>query len=67
MEILQYFPQDRVWNIGQMSTKVLVRQKGILIDSYDNPIAQRVCYIRRHIASLGNSKEDRAQKAEVRD
>jgi hypothetical protein len=67
MEILQYFPQDRVWNIGQMSTKVLVRQKGTLIDSYGNPIAQRVSYIRRQIASLGNSKEDRAQKAEAKE
>jgi hypothetical protein len=67
MEILQYFPQDRVWNIGQMSTKVLVRQKGILIDSYGNPIAQRVSYIRRQIASLGNSKEDREQKAEAKE
>lgn len=32
IEALKFVPKEDVWKIGQMSTKVLVRQKGILVD-----------------------------------
>ena len=42
MRTLAYFPQDKIWNVGQMSTKALVRQKGVLIDNKGNFIGQQV-------------------------
>jgi hypothetical protein len=33
MKVVQYFPKQDVWLIGNMSDKALIRQKGILINS----------------------------------
>jgi hypothetical protein len=32
VKVMKYFPEEDVWYIGHMSTKVLVRQRGILIN-----------------------------------
>ena len=38
---LKVFPQEDVWYIGNMSTKVLVRQKGILVGPDGKPIQRK--------------------------
>jgi hypothetical protein len=41
-KVLQYFPEDDVWSIGNMSDKALIRQKGILINSKGESIEKRI-------------------------
>ncbi|MGA9843470.1 MAG: sugar phosphate isomerase/epimerase family protein [Nitrososphaeraceae archaeon] len=66
MRTLAYFPQDKIWNVGQMSTKALVRQKGVLIDNKGNFIDQRIKEIKIKISSLGSSKVDKGIKAKLK-
>ena len=42
IQSMKYFPMGDVWYIGSMSTKVLVRQKGILVDGNNNRIDFKV-------------------------
>jgi hypothetical protein len=46
MKVMQYFPKDDVWVIGQMSNKALIRQKGILINSKGQSIQEQVDELR---------------------
>ncbi len=41
-KVMQYFPEEDVWSIGNMSDKALIRQKGILINSKGESIQKRV-------------------------
>ena len=66
MRTLAYFPQDKIWNIGQMSKMALVRQNGMLIDSKGNFIGRRVKELKMKISSLGSSKVDTGRKAELK-
>jgi hypothetical protein len=66
MRTTEYFPQEKIWNIGQMSTKTLVRQKGVLIDSKGNFIGREVKELKMEISSLGSSKMDKGIKAELK-
>jgi DNA polymerase elongation subunit (family B) len=63
---LSYFPQDKIWNVGQMSTKVLVRQKGMLIDNTGQPIGQQVIDLKKKISCLGSGKQDKEKKADLK-
>lgn len=38
IESLQYFPKSKIWYIGKMSHMVLVRQKGIIVDTNNESI-----------------------------
>ena len=52
-ESLQYFPDEDVLYIGQMSPKVLVRQKGILIDNKSSqPIEDKIQELRTKYKDL---------------
>jgi hypothetical protein len=52
-ESLQYFPNEDVLYIGQMSPKVLVRQKGILIDKKSGePIDHKIQDLRIKVREL---------------
>ena len=59
---LKLFPQEDVWNIGNMSTKVLVRQKGILVGPDGNPIQKEVNELRKQIRDLGGAKKNAVEK-----
>ena len=49
-EDLQYFPDGSVWYIGSMSPKVLIRQKGILVDSNTlKPIDSKIKFLNKRI------------------
>ena len=50
METFTYFPEYSVWNIGSMSPKVLVRKKGILVDSNNEPLKPRIIELRKKIS-----------------
>jgi hypothetical protein len=68
-EPLQYFPSDDVLYIGQMSPKVLVRQKGTLIDKEtDESIYYKVQELRTKIRELEKKKraiKDRDKIADI--
>ena len=57
METFQYFPNDIVWNIGKMSTMVLVRKKGILVDSNNQPIESKVLELKQKISIEKDEKK----------
>jgi hypothetical protein len=42
MKVVQYFPKDDVWLIGNMSDKALIRQRGILINSKGESIQKQI-------------------------
>lgn len=52
--ILKFFPKKDIWVIGSMSPKVLIRQNGILVDSNNEPINDRV----KELKTLISAKED---------
>ena len=52
IEALKFVPKEDVWKIGQMSTKVLVRQKGIRVDKDGIPLESRLKEIDQQIAKL---------------
>ena len=57
-ESLQYFPDDDVLYIGQMSPKVLVRQKGILIDKKTGqPIEDKIQELRTKTRELKKKRK----------
>jgi hypothetical protein len=68
-EPLQYFPSDDVLYIGQMSPKVLVRQKGTLIDKETGkPIHGKVQELRTKTRELEKKKraiKDRDKIADI--
>ena len=63
---LSYFPEDKIWNVGQMSTKALVRQNGVLIDNTGQPIGQQVIDLKKKISCLGSDKQGKEKKAELK-
>ena len=42
IETLKLFPKEMVSKIGSMSTKVLVRHKGVLVDENNEPIGEKI-------------------------
>ncbi|MGD1836849.1 MAG: hypothetical protein ACPKPY_02170 [Nitrososphaeraceae archaeon] len=69
VESLKYFPDEDVLYIGQMSTKVLVRQRGTLIDKIDGtPIEDKLNELKKKARELTNKKSmerDRFIKTEI--
>ena len=49
MKVMQHFPKEDVWIIGQMSNKALIRQKGILINSKGETIQEQIDKLRTEI------------------
>jgi len=65
IQSMKYFPTDDVLYIGSMSTKVLVRQKGILVDSNHNAIEYKVKELRIMIDESADDEEKRYLKEEL--
>jgi hypothetical protein len=63
-ETLKFFPNEDVLYIGKMSTMALVRQKGILLDSNNEPVKDKIRRLRREISDTKG--EDRRTKLEDR-
>ncbi|MGI9010636.1 MAG: hypothetical protein ACR2F1_05565 [Nitrososphaeraceae archaeon] len=68
IESLQYFPDDDVIYIGQMSTMTLVRQRGVKVDKNNQPIDNKIQELKEKIRELTKKKiqtKDEEEKAEV--
>jgi hypothetical protein len=52
---MQYFPDKNVWYIGGMSTKVLVRQRGVLINSKGESIQKQVDELKEEYRNITNA------------
>lgn len=53
-EVIKLFPKQNVWMIGNMSPKVLIRDRGILVDQNNKPITEKV----KEIKSLIEKEKD---------
>ena len=49
IECMNLFPKDDKWLIGKMSTKMLVRQKGVLVDENNEPLKPKIKDIKYQI------------------
>jgi hypothetical protein len=57
IETLKLFPKEDVWLIGSMSTKLLVRQKGVLVDENNEPIKLAVKELKEQIKNTNIREE----------
>jgi hypothetical protein len=64
-ETMKLFPKEDMYKVGSMSAKVLVRQKGTLIDKNGQPIDQKIKDLVKKKNLLGDSKEDKEQKLNI--
>jgi hypothetical protein len=64
-QVMKLFPKEDVWFIGSMSTKVLVRQKGLLVDSSLNPIENKIRELNRIINQSDDKEETGSLKEEL--
>ena len=68
LQTLQYFPDDDIWYIGSMSPKVIVRQRGILVDSEYNPLKPKLLELKKEIRRCqqnGDLDKEEQHKAEL--
>ena len=56
VETLKPFEKLDLWKIGSMSPKVIVRQNGILVDSNNEPIEERIKDLKRAIRKAEEDK-----------
>lgn len=61
IEALKFVPNEDVWKIGQMSTKVLVRQKGILVDRDGMPLKPVLKEIEQQIVKLKGTRSNKGK------
>ena len=64
-ECMKFFPREDVYKVGSMSTKVLVRQRGILIDKNGEPIDEKIKELRKRKNLLDDKKENKEEKYEI--
>lgn len=64
-ECMKFFPKEDVYKVGSMSAKVLVRQKGILIDKDGNPIDQKIKDLTKRRNLLEDKKENKEEKFNI--
>lgn len=64
-QVIRYFPKEDVWNIGSMSTKVLIRQKGTLVDSNYEPIKEKINELKKLISQAHAEIEKESLKEKL--
>ena len=62
---MKFFPKEDVYKVGSMSAKVLVRQKGILIDKNGNPIDQKIKDLTKRRNLLEDKKANKEEKFNI--
>lgn len=62
-EVIKLFPKQNVWMIGNMSPKVLIRDKGILVDQNNKPIIEKV----KEIKSLIEKEKDENVQSDLKE
>ncbi|MGI9012484.1 MAG: hypothetical protein ACR2F1_15040 [Nitrososphaeraceae archaeon] len=66
-ECMKLFPKEDVYKVGSMSTKVLVRQRGILIDKNGKPIDQNIKELIKKKNLLDDKKESKEEKLNIQE
>jgi hypothetical protein len=61
IQVADFVPKSDIWKIGAMSTKVLVRQKGILVDKNNEPIEDRLWKLKASNKAAGNDENKRRE------
>ena len=64
-ECMQYFPKTDVYKVGSMSAKVLVRQRGILIDKNGKPIGHKIKELVKKRNLIDDKKENKEEKLNI--
>ncbi len=62
-ECIKLFPKQDVYKIGSMSTKVLIRQKGIILDKDNKPLKPILKELQRKMNTL--KKEQKEEKTTI--
>ena len=69
-QTISYFPKEKVWIIGSMSPKVIIRQNGILVDKNNEPLKPVIKALKREIREekdKGNEADkDKSEELEDR-
>ena len=55
MKVVQYFPREDVWLIGNMSDKALIRQRGILINSKGESIQKQIDELKDELRNINTA------------
>ena len=55
MKVMQYFPREDVWLIGNMSDKALIRQRGILINSKGESIQKQIDELKDELRNINTA------------
>jgi hypothetical protein len=61
-ECIKLFPKQDVYKIGSMSAKVLVRQKGILVDKMNIPLNPRLKELQKKREGLESNKKEESER-----
>jgi hypothetical protein len=67
IESLKPFPKEDVWLIGSMSTKLLVRQKGVLVDGNNEPLKPKIKELKKEIADAKEKDIQEELKEQLED
>jgi len=66
IEVMNFFPREDVWYIGSMSPKALIRQKGTLVDSNNEPLDPQIKELKRLIAEAEDTTEEEDLKDQLK-
>lgn len=59
MESLRPFPEEDIWKIGSMTPRVIIRQRGILVDKNNQPVGDRLKELKRKIKEAEDKSEEK--------
>ncbi|TLX89588.1 MAG: hypothetical protein E6K97_04940 [Thaumarchaeota archaeon] len=65
IKTLEFFPAEDIQYIGKMSTMTLVRQRGILVDSNNQRVSDKLRQLRKEIRKLKNKGKGKGKTNEV--
>src|SRR5215208_2484297 len=64
-ECIKFFHKEDVYKVGSMSAKVLVRDKGILVDKNLNPIEDKIRELKKKAKRLPTNKMHEEEKEQI--
>jgi hypothetical protein len=64
-ECIKFFSKEDVYKVGSMSAKVLVRDKGILVDKNLNPIEDKIRELKNKAKRLPTNKSHEEEKEQI--
>jgi hypothetical protein len=67
VETLKSFPKENVWLIGSMSTKLLVRQKGELVDQNNQPLKPQIKELKKQIEEIEDQSKIESLKEQLQE